>query len=321
MRVTIACGEGGPVVVRYREVGMPFRSIVYGTYQRDDIKSPYGVSPLMKGQPLQEAATEMANSLVEAGALSAKPPVAWDGEDPLMKAAGGPMIFPGAKWESSNPAAVVPQRIGNIPELLQSYVSLLGQYEDLLGVNAPRKGAQTKSHTTAFAVDVENARGLVRTDDFVTTQEEGFMTSLLHMEYEIVRQSMTTKTPIFVKGGGMEGFVEVDKDDLPKNVVFRVVGSTGTLSKREATQNKVTAFQLAGQLSQASAQQGGRSLDFDAAMVEIMQEVGDIPNAERFLTDTQIVPGSQGGAGASGGGQGMVEAAGPSTPPLDPEQV
>lgn len=320
VRVTVACGEDGPVVVRYREVKLPFRSIVHGTYQRDDIRSPYGVSPLMKGQPLQEAATEMYNRLIEVGSLSAAPPVTWDSEDTLMKAMGGPKIYPNAMWESSNPVAVIPQKIGDIGELLQAYLAILSQYEDLLGVTAPRKGAQTKSHTTAFAVDVENSRGLVRTDDFVTTQEEGFLTSVLHMEWEIARECMKSKTPIYVNSGGMEGFVRVDGDDLADVAVFNVQGSSGSFSKREAIQNKVAAFQLAGQLSQASAAQGGRSLNFDAAMIEVMQEVGDIPNAERFLTETKIVPtGAQGGAAPQGSGADVLEGQALPTDPVAAE--
>ncbi|NUP96652.1 MAG: hypothetical protein HUU28_10865, partial [Planctomycetaceae bacterium] len=74
-----------------------------------------------------------------------------------------PRIAPYEIWRTLTKPEVV--AVGNPAGLLQVYLGYLKQYEDLTGVSAPRLGAQTKSHTTAFAVDAEITRGLVRTVD------------------------------------------------------------------------------------------------------------------------------------------------------------
>lgn len=71
--VTIAVMQGRVRVVRMRENPLPFRSYVVGHYMRDRVDTPYGASPLMKGQPVQEAASAIMNDLLAASRFGSRP--------------------------------------------------------------------------------------------------------------------------------------------------------------------------------------------------------------------------------------------------------
>ena len=180
--VTVAVHKGPPRPVRFRESPVPFRSYAVGHYMRDDVSSPYGASPLMKGQPIQEAATEIFNDLMAVAALDAQPPITYDRHEVEFAGSNGPEIFPGAQFPADAPNAIEILKVGDQGALLNSYLALLKQYEDLTGANDPRRGSALKSHTTRGATELEASRGIARTDDFVTGVEQGPLTSILHME-------------------------------------------------------------------------------------------------------------------------------------------
>lgn len=298
--LTVAVGNGPPAVVRFRE---NLSHYIFGTYMNEG-DSLYGTSPLMKGQPIQEAATEILNRLIAVGILSAEPPVSWDPNDSRLTGSNGPEIFPGALWPSDSPDAIKIHNIGDIAELLQTYVALLSQYEDLTGVNAPRRGAQAKSHTTAFAAGIESEKGLIRTADYVKSSELGTIADILNMEYKIARQTISGS--IYVPE--MNTFVKIEKADLPEEVVFEVLGSSGPASIQEQNQNMVNAFNLAAQLSGPSIQMGGQTLNFGEAMKEILKNAG-IQNPDRFVTQapppTPEIPGGSGAGGTPSGVPGQ----------------
>lgn len=298
--VTVAVGSGGPEVIRLRENPTTFRQHVFGTYMNEG-DTTYGTSPLMKGQPIQEAATEVLNRMIAVAALQSEPPISWDPNDARAMGNNGPDIYPGAKWPSDVPDAIKIHPIGNMAELLQTYVALLSQYEDLTGVSAPRRGAQTKSHTTAFAVGVETEKGLIRTADFVRAQELGPITDILNLEYDIARQ--TIGGSIFV--AEQNSYVNIDKKDLPKDVNFEVLGSSGPATLQEQNQNMVAGFQLAAQLSGFSAQMGGPVLNAGEAIKEILKNAG-IPNPGRFVAQPPPSPQpTEAGQGVPGAPPGL----------------
>jgi len=303
--VTVAIGEGGPRVVRFRENKNGFRSYYSGVYAKENLKSPYGTSPLMKGQPIQELATLMANSLAASVALSAQPPGLWDATDSQLTANGGPVLEPNAMTPADDPdRSVNILREWNISDTGIALQLLLSQYEDITGVTAPRRGAQTKSHTTAFAVDVENTRGLVRTDDYVQAKENGPLRSILHREYAIIKKTMAS-TPVYIGTGGIEGFVNISKEDLPDNVTFEVIGSAGPATERERAERRQAALQGAAAMSEMSAQQGGPVLNFAEAMKETLGEA--FANPDRFITTPDGQPNAAPGVGGVPGGLAMVQ--------------
>ena len=254
--ITVAVHQGDARAIRFEKNPMSWRSYVVGHYMRDNVASPYGSSPLMKGQPLQEAATAAANDLLAVAALNARPPVAYDRHDAELAAMGGPEIYPGATWPTDAPNAIEPQEVGDPSALLNIYVGLLKQYEDVTGVNDPRRGAQVKSHTGTGAHELEASRGIARTDDFVTGVEQGPLTTMLYHEWEIIKKVMKSPRAINVDSGGIEGYAKVAAADLPDNVTFTVHGSAGVLNERERVQNFFGAVQFALQIVEASAAMG-----------------------------------------------------------------
>jgi hypothetical protein len=295
--VTIAMGTSTEVV-RFRRNPLPFRSYVTGHYMREDLATPYGTSPLMKGQPIAEAAAMALNDLMAVGALNAQPPVAFDKYDAKLLGQGGPGLYPRAVIEAQNPEKVLPLQIGEPAALLQTYLALIQQYENLTGVNDPRRGAQSKSHTTATAIDIESTKGMSRTDDFVVGLQKGPITTMLYMEYEIIKSNMRKPVPVAVNLNGIDGWVTLSADDLPDEVEFSVSGAVGVLEEKERHQNFLAAVQTAVQLQQASMQAGMPfAIDFQAMAIEEMKRAG-VNNAAKFITSVAAVPGGAAGAAA-----------------------
>lgn len=286
VEVTIAVGKGGPEVIRFRTNDFAFSSYLVGTYMRDDLASPYGTSPLMKGQPLQEAATLCMNDLLGAAALSARPPMFYDRNDSELVSRGGPDYYPGAQTPTDSPDAVERMESPDVGALVNAYAGVLKQYEDLTAVNDPRRGGATKSHTTAYANDMEQTRGLSRTDDFVQGLEHGPLTSMLYMEFEIIKSAMKKQESIQVDQGGIEGWCKVASADLPDQCAFRVHGSAGVLNERQQAEQFAAATNITLQLAAIAAQFGQPfAVQFGDIALEAFRRAG-INNGAKFVGPT-----------------------------------
>ena len=315
--VTVAVRAGIARPVRFRESPVPFKSYVVGHYMRDDVHSPYGSSPLMKGQPIQEACTMVFNNLMATAAFQGRPVTVYDRHDTEMAAGGGPELYPGAMFGADSPNAVEVLPIGDIPGLLNVYLALLKQYEDLTGANDPRRGAAIKSHTTAGGAELEAARGIARTDDFVTSIEQGPLTSMLYMEYEIIKDVMKSPQPVSVGAGGIEGWVRVAAADLADNAVFLVQGSAGAITEREQGEKFLAASNFALSVATQAVQLGKPvNLRFDEMIIEGYKIAG-IQNATRFIGEPESVPGGPEGGPQVPGANGGVPAG--TAPPVAPQ--
>lgn len=294
--VTVAQGRRVREVIRFRENDTPFNAYDVGYYMRQDVDDPYGVSPLMKGAPLQEAATLALNEMMAGAALNARPPCFYDRNDMTFTAAGGPRMHPGAMNATDSPNAAEWMDRVNLGELTNTYLGLVKQYEDLTAVNDPRRSGTVLSHTTAHAVEIEQARGLSRTDDFVQDVETGPLTSILNKEYWIIKRSLKSAVPIPVDMGGIEGWITVAGADLADDVSFMVTGSAGVLDERQKMESFVAATNIVTQMVGLAAQLG-TPLDIDFAQLaeEIYRRAG-INNARKFINAT-------GAGGAAGPAQ------------------
>lgn len=296
--VTIATGRNMNEVVRFLTNDYPFNSYDIGHYMRDSLDSPYGVSPLMKGQPIQEAATLALNLLLATSALEALPPCSYDRNDPGLSAKQGPDIYPGAMNAVDSPEAIQFKEGGDVPALTNSYLALLKQYEDLSQVNDPRRGGPVRSHTTAAAIDIEQSRGMSRVDDFVQGQLYGPITSILYKEFEIAKRTMKSPQDIQIDQGGVEGWLKVAAADLPDEAAFTVFGAAGLLNDRQNFENFSVTTNMALQIMAAAAQLGQPiPADFQRMILEAYRR-GNINNASSFI-------------GITGGAQGVPAGAAP----------
>ena len=293
VRLLVAVGKNAARVVRYQDDVKG--SYFVGHYMRERRDSPYGVSPLMKGRPIQEAASEVFNRLGACAILNAEPPVFYDRYDGQLAANGGPSIAPGSSTGCEEPGKVKVEQIGDAAGLLNVYIALLKQYEDLTGVNAPRIGAQGKSHTTAYAIDTEQARGQLRTESYVGSQIGGPLKLVLEKEYAICKEIMKAPQPVLINDQGIEGWRSVSADQLPDKVAFTVHGALGPLNERE----KMQAFDLATQrtlaLIAAGTQLGLKTpqIDLEGIIRHIYEQAG-INDASRFISapgGTESLPG------------------------------
>lgn len=247
---TVAVG-GDPTVIRAQHRKFPFNSVLEFPYHKERVGSPYASSPLRKGMPIQAAAVEALMRLVEVSALNSRPPVGYDRSDSWFAQQGGPVIEPGAMWGTISDINV--HNIGDVSALFQVYLGFLNQYADATGMHRARLGAQTVSHTTAFAKNAELQRGAVRTVDYVRTALQGPLTQWLGMCYEMGRANFRKNQTFYIDS--YRGFVTLpDKSLLPDLVVFEAHGSGGPAEEQALKQQKLAALQQALQMDQMNMQ-------------------------------------------------------------------
>ena len=250
--VTVVCGKNNPQLIRIR-----FRkhtnSVIPFSYHREKINNPYATSPLIKGWPLQAAAVEMLSRVVESAALKTQPPVGYDRSDLFFAAQGGPGIFPGAVWGTIG-ELIVHDKFGDPASLYTIYQGILDQYADVVGMHRARLGAQTLSHTTAYAKEVELQRGAVRTVDYVRSALAGPMTQWLSMEYQMGLDSVKGEYTFYIDA--YRGFVTIERKHLPEQVVFEAHGAGTPSEELRKKQEKMASLQLAIQMDQAAIQAG-----------------------------------------------------------------
>lgn len=313
VRVLVAVGAGGPKVARFEsDVGA---SYIIGTYLKESVDSPYGVSPLMKGYPIQEAITEAMNRLMAAAALNAQPHILYDNYDAALAAGGGLDVSPGGMSGVDDvQTSIRDLQIGDPAALLNIYLALNKEYDDVTGVNDPRRGAQTKSHTTAYAVDTEQARGQVRTEDYVVAQQNGPMTQLIHQEYAIIKSIMRTPQSVLVNAGGIEGWVTVSAQDLPERIGIEIHGALGPFDEREKGQMFLAATNAAMQLISTAKQlqMNAPELDLGEVVSRLFRQAGE-NDAGRYIRPSQGITVPP-GAAAQGGAGTVPSAALPATP-------
>lgn len=295
--VTVALGSDKDksisAVVRFRLRKKPYSTYIEFPYHTEGPNSAYATSPLLKGWPIQKSATDALIRMLAAAQLNVLPPIGYDPDSPYFVQSGGPNIYPGAQWPTID--EIRPYQIGDPGALYTIYVGLLQQYYDVTGVNAPRLGAQTVSHTTAYAKQQELSRGQTRTVDFVRNTLRGPLSQWLYNCYDIGRENFT-KTSLFIEAYG--GFVNIDKGYLPENVIFEAYGAGGPSEEQAKNQQRLQSLQVSLQMDQirAQAEQLGihTTVDIKKAIYEILRQGGwtDVD----VITGTETVPtGPQGG--------------------------
>jgi len=298
--VTVICSKGkanNRAIIRLRFRKHPFSSYIEVPYHREHIDNPYAASPLMKGYPIQLAATEALNGLIDSGVLNIAPPIQYETDDPNFSANGGPDITPFAKIATLG--RVEPIQIGDPNSMFAIYGGLIAQYADVTGINAARLGAQTVSHTTAFAKEAELRRGTVRTVDYVRSTLKGPMEQFLQAEYIMGREALGgSKEVIYIDQ--YRGFVNIEKASLPERVVFEAHGAGGPAEQSEKNRIRATSLQFALSIDQARQQAGlTPHVNTEAAIDQILREGGWIDIDE--LTNPTPDP--------SGGGVDQLAAA------------
>lgn len=303
--MTVVKGKkGSRQVVRVRFRKQKTSSYIQFPYHAENMENAYATSPLMKGKPIQKAATEALNRLLQSAILNTEPPLEFDKDNPTFVQQGGPVVAPRAQWPTNGIDSIKAHQIGDPIALQNMYITLLQQYSDVVGVNAPRLGAQTVSHTTAFSKEAELSRGVVRTVDYVESTLKGPLTQFLHMEYEMGREIMGSREDT-VYLDTYRGFVTLSKSDLPENATFDAIGSGGPAEEQAKQQRRLQAAQTAIQLEGFKLSAGLQpTMNIDALQEQVMLDGGwtDIdPFFEGADSPNQGAPALPGASGQNAG--------------------
>jgi len=307
--VTVVKGKKDASVIRLRVRRQKTSTYIQFPYHAENAMQTYASAPLMKGRPIHKAAVEAFNRVMQAAILNTEPPISYDRSDPFFVQTGGPVIYPRALWGVNNPQDVVQHDIGDVGALTQTYLLLLQQYSDVTGINAPRLGAQTVSHTTAFSKEAELSRGVVRTVDYVRSSLKGPLTQFLHMEYEMALRMLGSRTDtVYIEP--YRGFVEITRQILPDKASFDALGSGGPAEEQAKMQRRLQAMTFAIQLE---GQKVASGLPPGMNIEEIQQQVlldGGWTDIDLFFEGSPgRGQGSSGLAPAGGGDPGATAAA------------
>jgi hypothetical protein len=265
-------------VIRFRFRKLPYSSYSLWPYHYEGTDDCYPTSPLEKGRPVQIMATDALNRLLDSAALKNAPPVSYDRMDTEFALKGGPQVHPYAKWGTTEKVTVHADVGGDPGAMAQALTLALNLYGELTGVLPARLGAQTVSHTTAFAKGAELDRGAVRTVDYVKGSGHGPLTRELYMLYDMGRAAIGPgeKVSFYIEAYG--GWVEINRDHLPEKSDFEWFGSGGPSEEQEKAQRKLQSLQLAVQLDQLRAQQvlsgAPSTVNFDAAIKQVLRQGG-----------------------------------------------
>lgn len=308
--VTVITGriqeQAKAVLVRFRFRQTPYSSYLTFPYHSEHIDEPYATSPLMKGRVIQISATQALNRGLDAAALNNGPPIQYDSDDLTFAESGGPEIMPYAKWATLGKAEVV--KIGEPTPMFTAFLSLVQLYHDMTGVNAPRLGQQTRSHTTAFAKNTEIQRSAARTVDYSNATGAGPLTQWLYMAFDMTKRAIgSKKVPFWIDAYG--GWVEVGKSQLPDMAAFEWLGSAGPTDEQAEQQRKFNAAQLSLQIDQVAVSLGRQPrIDHGKLVEEILRDGG--------WTDTGAITRDEGVSGDAAPGPAVQ-----GTPANDPESA
>lgn len=278
--VTVVVGgaeKGGTAstkaVIRFRFRKYPFSSYLLFPYHYESAGEAYPTSPLMKGRPVQMLATDAANRLLDSAMLKIAPPVGYDRSDAFFAQQGGPLIHPFAQWGSTDKITVHSEVGGDPTALANMLTQALNLYAELTGILPSRLGAQTVSHTTAYAKDAELQRGAVRTVDYVNQVGEGAMLRWLDMAYQMGRDSLKKNEKLAFYIDAYGGFVEVDKDHLPDAATFDWRGAGGPGDENQRMQVKINGLLAAIKVDAINMQTGKPPrINISAAVDQILRE-------------------------------------------------
>ena len=207
------------------------------------------------------------------------------------------MLYPGATIGTT--AEIKEIKFGNLGAISGVYFDLVNQYQQLTGTQAPRLGAQTSSHTTAYAKEQEISRGTVRTVDYVRSTLNGPMSKWLQLCYQSSKKAMGSKE-YSVFNYKSKTYVEaLRKEHLPENVHFEVFGASTGAADNAQSGAEVNALQGALNVEMIAKQLG---LETGLNIVELQKrllERGKVQDvAELYVARNEGVS-----SGAAGGQQ------------------
>ena len=272
-KVIIANG----ILIFYETNELPFSPIIFSGYERQDIRDPYHVSPIIKLSPMQKVGSIMANRFMDAVELKTEPPGMYDGNDAYLVQSGGPVIAPGANTPTKGQVNWQLLETGDPAAALSGLELTLRQLQSGTGVDALRSGAvDSNQEKTATEIRRTSQSSEIRTIDFVDKLERSGIRPFLYMQHELNKSKMGTYS-FYNPEMGAPDFERLTKEELPKNIHFEIVGSKGVLGEEERSTKMaaVTGFLLSNPVT-------AQLVDTTSIAKQMYQDAG-VKNPENFL--------------------------------------
>lgn len=232
------------ILVYYSPNDLPFPSVIFNGYERQDVRDPYYTSPLIKQSPVQKFTSIMANKFVDAIELRVNPPIEYDGNDPDYVLNDGPDLSPGAKTPTrSMGKGMKALEVGDPAAALEAMTLGMRQLQEGTGISSIRTGVTSSDRQTATEVRKVAQGAEVRTVDFVSVLEPGALRPFLYMQHMLNRKFMQPYE-FFNNEMHTPDWVRYDRKDVDHDAHFDIVGSKGLLGEEQRTERvaQVTAF-------------------------------------------------------------------------------
>ena len=235
------------VLVYWNSNILPYPSIIYGGYEKQDPRDPYFTSPIIKIAPRGKMASILANEYLDALHLNYEPPIVYDGNDPAFAQNGGPKIHPGASVASKGGADFKQVLIGDPDSARQGLEMILRSMQEGTGVSSIRTGVPSSDRQTAFEVNKIAQGGEVRTVDFIR-KLNGALRTFLYMQHALNLKKMKEYT-FYSDDMSSKDFIRVTGEDYKKVPVihFDVVGAKGILGEEQRMMRQMQVTQFASQ--------------------------------------------------------------------------
>lgn len=273
MKVVLANG----VLVYIKPNDTPYSPVIYAGYERDSLLDPYYSSPLIKRAPTHKLMTELMNRYIDSAEMKSDPPVVYDSYDSTMVAQGGPKMYPGAKVGIKGGAANFKTvDVGDPSFMFNAVLALRQDVREGLSVDSVRSGVSEGTEQTATEIVKREQKGELRSLDFLRVLDSQALKPFLHMQHDLNLLHLENY-PFFNNEINTPDFLRASKGDLPKNVIFEVVGSKEVIGEEQRASKFVIAMQGASAIPEIS-----RRTDWDEVAKEMWNFTG-IKDPERFV--------------------------------------
>lgn len=220
---------------------LPYPSVIFSGYERQDVRDPYYTSPIIKQSPIQKFTTVMANKFADAIDLRTQPPVEYDANDPDYVTNGGPQFHPGAK----NPTKSMGKgfkvlEIGDPAAAFSAFQFGIHQLQEGLGVSSLRQGVATSDRQTATEAKLMEQGSEVRTIDFISTIENQALRPWLYLQHFWNRKKLKDYD-VYSNEINTPDIVRFTKKECDIEAHFDVVGAKGILGEKERQQKTAQA--------------------------------------------------------------------------------
>lgn len=215
---------------------LPYPSVIFAGYERQDVRDPYYTSPIIKQSPMHKFTTVMANKFADAIELKNEPPLEYDANDPEYVMGGGPQIFPGAKTPTKSMGkGFKTLDVGDPAPALSAMEFGFRQLQEGLGVSSLRQGMVSSDRQTATEAKMMEQGSEVRTIDFVGTMESQAFRPWLYMQHFWNRKKLKDYY-VYSNELNTPDIVLFTKKEVDVEAHFDVVGAKGILGEKERQQ-------------------------------------------------------------------------------------